>query len=211
MTKSYFWTFLCERLCPLAQCDKWERQRKLSRQKKSRADLFVQKWKFSPHQFGLAWCFKCPFVHRGSISDYNESWLNKNRHMKITDSTNLNIKFHIEVVYWNDLRSHEATGTFEYNIGNDLSGSYFHIKRIHEVWMTSNQNPPPHQKNDFHNFLLVGKVSDPVHKARPRVRKTLSVRQQCWPESFCKIRKVFATSSLLTEEFLDTLQYKISR
>ena len=28
---------------------------------------------------------------------------------------------------------------------------------------------------------------------------------------FLQIRKVFATSSLLAEEFLDTLQYKISR
>ena len=128
MTKSYFWTFLCERLCPLAQCecDKWERQRKLSRQKKSRADLFVQKWKFSPHQFGLAWCFKCPFVHRGSISDYNESWLNKNRHMKNADPAYLEIKIHIEVVYWNDLRSNEATGTFEYNI-NPFHPSLFEL------------------------------------------------------------------------------------
>ena len=44
-----------------------------------------------------------------------------------------------------------------------------------------------------------------------RVTKSPSARQQCWPESFCKSGKFFATSSLLAEEFLDTLQYKISR
>ena len=48
-----------------------------------------------------------------------------------------------------------------------------------------------------------------------RVRKTLSARHQCWPESFCKSGK-FCNKLILAEEFPDILEnvrilYKISR
>ena len=55
---------------------------------------------------------------------------------------------------------------------------------------------------DFHTDQKI----QTVRRLSNRVRKALSARQQCWPESFLRIWKVFTTCSLLAEKFPDNLE-----
>ena len=135
MTKSYFWTFLCERLCPLAQCDKWERQRKLSRQKKSRADL--SKMKILPSR-GVSSVLLYT-VDLFPITTRADSTKIGTWRIQIlqTWTSNFTLKWYTEMI-WGHMRLQVLLNT---TLGMTCLGVIYHIKK--DSWSLDDQQPEP--------------------------------------------------------------------